>query len=113
LLYALIGRPTAKLDGSDPPLDLHDVLEAERAKTAEYRARGVLHGLWPFADHKGALLLCKADTREDAQAISAAYPMVQAGYITTKSMDCSPIRWRSSSAPGPADRLVTHHRHPS
>jgi uncharacterized protein YciI len=90
LLYALIGRPTAKLDGGDPLSDLHDVLEAERAKTAEYRARGVLHGLWLFEDNKGALLLCKADTREDAQAISAAYPMVQAGYITHEIHELQP-----------------------
>lgn len=81
MLYALIGRPTSMLTNVDP-LDLDEVLQAERAKTAEYRARGVLRELWLFADHGGALLLCKAETHDGAQAISAGYPMVQAGYIT-------------------------------
>lgn len=81
MLYAFIGRPTSMLTNVDP-LDLDEALQAERAKTAEYRARGVLRELWLFADHKGAVLLCEAETHDGAQAISAGYPMVQAGYIT-------------------------------
>jgi muconolactone delta-isomerase len=90
LLYAFIGRPTAKLDGGDPLSDLNDVIEAERAKTVEYRALGVLQGLWLFAGHDGALLLCNADSREEAQAISDAYPMVQAGYVTHQIYELRP-----------------------
>ena len=66
----------------DPLPDLEMVRQAEQARTADYLARGVLRELWLFADYSGALLLCEAETQEGAQAISAGYPMVQAGYIT-------------------------------
>ena len=90
LLYALNGRPTAVMDDGGLPSDFDDILQAERAKTAEYRALGILHELWLFSEHRGALLLCEAETLEDAQAISASYPMVQAGYITHEIEELQP-----------------------
>lgn len=66
----------------DLPPDFETVRQAEQARTADYLARGVLRELWLFADYSGALLLCEAETLEGAQAISAGYPMVEAGYIT-------------------------------
>ena len=97
--FLVICRPTA---GGDQD-EFKRLVPAEARALREHRAAGALTGAWNPGG-PGAVLMLDVPGQAEAARIVAAFPLVQAGLITTEVSRCTPLTWpdRGKAMPGRA-----------
>ena len=100
--FLVICRPAA---GGDPD-DFQRLVPFETEVMREQKERGTLTGAWS-SGHPGAVLMLEVADAEAAARVLAAFPLVEAGLISTEVIPLQPIDLLGPAAPFPGQAIRT------